>query len=209
MSEKTVMAPRFQSLRSRVVPLLIDDVDTDQIIPADYLKVIGREGLADGLFAEWRRDPECVLHREVFRGARVLLAGENFGCGSSREHAPWALLDYGFRAVLSPSFADIFRINALRNGLLTVAIERPLQRQLVELVEQDPESEIAIDLETSTLTLPDGVKIRFDIDPFARRCLLEGIDQLGYLLRQDSQIAEYESHHPPWTDTRQPEVEAS
>ncbi len=203
------MAPRFQSLSSCMVPLLIDDVDTDQIIPAEYLKIIGREGLAEGLFAEWRRDPECVLHRDVFRDAQVLLAGDNFGCGSSREHAPWALLDYGFRAVLSPCFADIFRINALRNGLLAVAIDRPLHRQLADIVEADPCAEITIDLKSSTLTLPDGTGVDFEVDPFARRCLLEGIDQLGYLLRQAEQIADYESRHPPWTDSRQPKVLSS
>ncbi|MEM7583228.1 MAG: 3-isopropylmalate dehydratase small subunit [Acidobacteriota bacterium] len=206
-------APRFSSLSSRIVPLLIDDVDTDQIIPAEYLKVTGREGLAEGLFAAWRQDPECALHREVFQGAEVLLAGENFGCGSSREHAPWALLDYGFRAVLSPCFADIFRINALRNGLLTIAVDRALHQWLAKSVGQDPTLEITIDLERSTLTLPAGspfgAEVPFEVDPFARRCLLDGVDQLGYLLQRHAAIASYETNHPARFDSRQPAGEVS
>ena len=196
--------PRFSRLRSRLVPMLIDDVDTDQIIPASYLKITGREGLAEGLFCPWRQDPECVLHRAELRSAQVLLAGENFGCGSSREHAPWALLDYGFRAVLSPCFADIFRINALRNGLLAVAIDRGVYRQLAMAIESDPLVEVAIDLEASRLTLPGGDSVAFQVDAFARRCLLEGIDQLGYLLRQQAATRAYEARHPAPVDTRWP-----
>ncbi len=189
--------PRFTRLKSTMVPLLIDDVDTDQIIPAEYLKVTRRGDLGDGLFAAWRRDPGFVLHAPTSRGARVLLAGENFGCGSSREHAPWALLDYGFRAILSPRFADIFSANALRNGLLPVTVDYDLYRRLATAVEADPGAEIIIDLEVERLGLPDGSEVAFRVDPFARRCLLEGIDQLGYLLRQQEEIEAYEARHPP------------
>ncbi len=189
-------APRFTVLTSRVVPLLIDDVDTDQIIPAEYLKATGRGDFGDGLFAAWRRDPGFVLHAPVSRGARVLLAGDNFGCGSSREHAPWALLDYGFRAVISPRFADIFRANALRNGLLPVTLGREVHRRLADAIETDPTVEVTIDLEAERLGLPDGEGIPFEVDPFARRCLLEGIDQLGWLLRQSAEIEAYEARHP-------------
>ncbi len=193
--------PRFTLLESRMVPLLIDDVDTDQIIPAEFLKATGRGDFGDGLFAAWRRDPDFVLHSPASRGARVLLAGENFGCGSSREHAPWALLDYGFRAVVSPRFADIFRANALRNGLLTVAVDGSVHRRLAAAARADASAEVTIDLEAEQLTLPDGSQVPFEVDPFARRCLLEGVDQLGYLLRQRSEIEAYEARHPSWVDT--------
>ncbi len=199
-------SPRFTRLESRMVPLLIDDVDTDQIIPAEHLKATGRGDFGEALFAAWRRDPGFVLNRPEHRGARVLLAGENFGCGSSREHAAWALLDHGFRAVVSPRFADIFRANALRNGLLTVTVEREVHRRLATAVEGDPGAEVTIDLEAEQLTLPDGTEVAFAVEPFARRCLLEGVDQLGYLRRQEAAIAAYEARHPPRFDTRQGEV---
>ncbi|MEM7351538.1 MAG: 3-isopropylmalate dehydratase small subunit [Acidobacteriota bacterium] len=202
----SVESPRFERLQSCVVPLLIDDVDTDQIIPAKYLKTTCREGLGEGLFAHWRKDPGFVLHRPELRSAQVLLAGENFGCGSSREHAPWALLDYGFRAVLSPSFADIFRLNALRNGLLPVAVEATIQRRIAAAVIEDPAAQVTIDLRAQRLTLPDGGEVAFAVDAFARRCLLDGIDQLGYLLRQAPLIEAYESAHLPAFDTRRPEA---
>ncbi len=189
----TTPAPRFTRLRSPMVPLLIDDVDTDQIIPAEYLKATGRGNLGEGLFAGWRRDPGFVLEHPSSLGARVLLAGDNFGCGSSREHAPWALLDYGFRAVLSPRFADIFRANALRNGLLPVTVDRDVHRQLAAIASTKPDAEITIDLDAEQLTLPGGSRIAFAVDPFARRCLLEGLDQLGYLLRQGAEIDAYET----------------
>ena len=200
MTDRTI--PRFTSLESRMVPLLIDDVDTDQIIPAEYLKATGRGDFGEGLFAAWRRDPDFVLHRPDSRGAEVLLAGENFGCGSSREHAPWALLDYGFRAVLSPRFADIFRANALRNGLLAVTVDRAVHQRLVAAVEADAGAEITIDLEAERLALPDGSGVAFEVDPFARRCLLDGVDQLGFLLRQRAQIEAWERCHPSRVDTR-------
>ena len=189
-------APRFTRLRSPMVPLLIDDVDTDQIISAEYLKVTARGDLGEGLFAGWRRDPGFVLERPSSLGAQVLLAGENFGCGSSREHAAWALLDFGFRAILSPRFADIFRANALRNGLLAVTVDRAVHRRLAAAVAADPGAEITIDLQAEELTLPDRSQIPFAVDPFARRCLLDGIDQLGYLLRQRREIEVWETRHP-------------
>ncbi len=192
----TAAAPRFTRLRSPMAPLLIDDVDTDQIIPAEYLKITGRSHLGEGLFAGWRRDPGFVLERPSSLGAQVLLAGDNFGCGSSREHAAWALLDFGFRAVLSPRFADIFHANALRNGLLAVTVDREIHRRLAAAVAVDPAVEITIDLEAEELTLPDRARIAFAIDPFARRCLLGGVDQLGYLLRQGQEIEAWEACHP-------------
>ena len=188
--------PRFTRLRSPMVPLLIDDVDTDQIVPARYLKTTGRGNLGEALFAGWREDPDFVLHRPESRGARVLLAGDNFGCGSSREHAPWALLDHGFRAVLGPRFADIFRANALRNGLLAVEVEAPVHRRLADAAADRPDAEIEIDLENLELTLPDSTVVAFQVDPFARRCLLDGIDQLGYLLGQSVEISAFEMLHP-------------
>lgn len=203
MSDRPI--PRFTRLRSPMVPLLIDDVDTDQIISAEYLKVTHRGDLGEGLFAAWRRDPDFVLERPSSLGARILLVGENFGCGSSREHAPWALLDYGFRAVISTRFADIFRANALRNGLLPVTVDRSIHQRLASAVELDPGVEITINLETERLTLPGGFRIFFETEPFARRCLLEGIDQLGYLLRQTDAIEAHEARQPHWVDTRRAE----
>ncbi len=203
--------PRFTRLRSPMVPLLIDDVDTDQIIPADFLKGTDRGDLGEGLFARWRRQPDFVLNSVPdtapgpSESSSVLLAGENFGCGSSREHAAWALLDYGFRAVLSPRFADIFRLNALRNGLLAVTVDHGFHRRLIGAVERDPGALVTIDLERSRLTAPDGSETALEIEPFARRCLLEGIDQLGYLLRQCREIDTYEARRPPRFDTRRPD----
>jgi 3-isopropylmalate/(R)-2-methylmalate dehydratase small subunit len=174
----------------RIAPLLADDVDTDQIVPARYLKITGKAGLADALFADWRRDPSFVLNRPEHAGAEILLAGENFGCGSSREHAPWALLAGGFRAVVARSFADIFRNNALKNGLLPIALDAAAHARLA-----DSPTTLSVDLASQEVTLPDGSKASFAIDPFARHCLLEGIDQLGYLLDLDPEISRYEKSH--------------
>ena len=201
-------APRFDRLTSRLAPLLIDDVDTDQIIPAEYLKITDRSGLAEGLFAGWRRDAtgrprtDFVIEDPRFRGARVLLAGHNFGCGSSREHAPWALLAHGFRAVISTRFADIFRSNAGKNGLLTVTVDPGVHERLAEAVDRDPGVRVTIDLERSTLELPDGEPVGFDVDAFTRACLLEGVDRLGYLLAREDEIVAFEASHPPRFDTR-------
>ncbi len=179
-----------------------ENIDTDQIIPARFLKATDKTGMGDNLFAGWRYDysgspkPDFVLNRPESRGAQVLLAGDNFGCGSSREHAPWALLGYGFRAVISTSFADIFRNNALKNGLLPVAVDRDTHLQLLSLAEEDPDMTLAIDLAAQTLRLPDGRAVRFPIDSFSRTCMLRGVDQLGYLLNQDDHIRAYEATHP-------------
>ncbi|MCC6213941.1 MAG: 3-isopropylmalate dehydratase small subunit [Polyangiaceae bacterium] len=189
----------FATLRARVVPLLRDDIDTDQIIPARFLTVLSKDGLGELLFNDWRRradgsdEPSFVLNDPRSQGARVLLAGANFGCGSSREHAPWALVGWGFRAVLARSFADIFRGNALKNGLLPVEVDEPTHARLVELLEADRSAEVAIDLEAERVTLPDGTSAAFGVDPFARHCLLQGVDELGYLLSLEPAIRAHEA----------------
>ena len=178
---------------SRTVVLPQHDVDTDQIIPARYLKVTQRAGLSDALFADWRYDkdgrerPDFPLNQPKTKGAQVLVAGDNFGCGSSREHAPWALRDFGFRAVVSSSIADIFRSNALNNGLVPVVVDRDAHERLLAT----PGIEVTIDLETRTLST-EGMRVSFPLDPFARHCLMNGVDELGYLLAQSNAIAEYE-----------------
>jgi len=191
----------FTTLTSHVVALTTENIDTDQIIPARFLKTISKAGLGQNLFADWCLDsggrprPEFPLNRPEAQGAQILLAGDNFGCGSSREHAPWALLDWGFRAVVSTSFADIFRNNALKNGFLPVVIDEASHRQLCSLVAEEPSTTITIDLAAQTLTLPDGRAVAFPIDQFSKTCLLQGLDQLGYLLHQEAQIAVYEQNH--------------
>ena len=191
----------FTTLTSIMVPLPYDDVDTDQIIPASYLTATTRDGLADGLFARWRYrqdgtpDPEFCLNRPAHEGARILVTGKNFGCGSSREHAPWALMGHGFRAVISPSFADIFRNNSLKNGLLPVQLDEGAVRELLRLAEETPEATVTIDLAEQTVALPDGGTLTFPIDGFSKSCLLQGVDQLGYLLQQKPRIADYEKRH--------------
>jgi 3-isopropylmalate/(R)-2-methylmalate dehydratase small subunit len=182
---------RFTTLESRVVPLLTDDIDTDQIIPARYLKRTDRSGLGEGLFAEWRNDPRFVLHHPHTEDARILLAGKNFGCGSSREHAAWALLSGGFACVIARSFGDIFESNALKNGLLPVALSDVAHTALAFAREKDHALEVRVDLEAQRVTW-HGSEAAFAIDPFARRCLLEGTDPLGYLMRYESMIAAYE-----------------
>ena len=181
-------------VKGRTVVLPIANVDTDQIIPARFLKVTTREGLGEGLFTDWRYDkdgnprPDFVLNDKDTSGATVLVAGDNFGCGSSREHAPWALLDYGFQAVVSTGFADIFRNNSLKNGLLPVVVDDETHRVLMA----EPGMEVVIDLEARTLTLGDGKTVSFPIDAFARFCLLSGKDELAFLLEQEDSIAAYE-----------------
>ena len=200
--------PRFTTLRSRVAPLPIDNVDTDQIIPARYLKVTDKEGLGEGLFSLWRKradgtpDPAFVLNRPEHSGARVLLAGDNFGCGSSREHAAWALLGGGFSAVLSTRFADIFRNNSLKNGLLVVEIPAEASRALFAAVERDPALEIEVDLPNQRVVLPDGAEVAFAVDPFTKHCLLNGVDQLGFLLDQLPSVDRFEARNPARVDSR-------
>lgn len=201
---------KFTTLQSRVVPLPVDNIDTDQIIPARFLKTISKEGLGDQLFYDWRYDadgapkPDFVLNQSWAKQCRILLAGDNFGCGSSREHAPWALMQYGFRAVISTSFADIFRQNALKNSLLPVIVPPEVHKELLNLVASNPEAELEIDLASQTLTLPDGRKVEFPVDPFAKHCLLEGVDELGYILSQEEAIAAYEAKHPGRVNTLAP-----
>ena len=193
---------QFTVLTGHVVALPIDNIDTDQIIPARFLKVTSKNGIGANLFADWRyeaggRPKEAfVLNRPEARDGQILLAGDNFGCGSSREHAPWALMDYGFRAVISTSFADIFRNNSLKNGLLPIIVDPPTHHQLLSLAEEDPALVLRVALATQRLILPDGRGVMFPIDGFSKTCMLEGVDQLGYLLTQTSSIADYEAAHP-------------
>jgi len=187
----------FTKLTGRIVPLPARNVDTDQIIPARFLKTTGKSGLAEGLFHDWRAaDANFILNRRCgtnAAGATILVAGDNFGCGSSREHAPWALLAFGFRAVVSTSFGDIFRNNSLKNGLLPVMLDEAAHDGLMSRALDDPDAEMTIDLESRTVMLPDGQFASFPIDAFSRSCLLAGVDQLGYLLNQQDHIAAFES----------------
>ena len=191
--------PQFTTLSSRLVALPVDNIDTDQIIPARYLKVTDKAGLGEGLFSDWRYRPdgtprlEFVLNRPENRGAQILLAGDNFGCGSSREHAPWALIGYGFRAIISTSFADIFRNNALKNGLLPICVDALTHARLLQFVENTPTLELTVDLATQTLNLPGDEAVIFPIDSFAKKCLLNGLDELDYLLSFSDKITAYES----------------
>ena len=184
----------IRAFTSRTVALLVDNIDTDQIIPARFLKGTTRAGLGRSLFADWRDDvagqprPDFVLNKPEAQGAKVLIAGDNFGCGSSREHAPWALVDAGFRAVVSTSIADIFRNNALKNGLLPIVLDRSAHARLVARAG----APVTVDLEAQTLTLPDGTRAQFSIEPFARYCLLSGVDELEFLLGQAQAIERYE-----------------
>ncbi len=188
----------FTSLTTTAVPLRAENVDTDQIIPARYLTAVTKAGMGDGLFAAWRYgadgapNPEFVLNRQDYAGAEILLAGRNFGSGSSREHAVWALTEYGFRAVIAPGFADIFYNNSLKNGLLPVALPEEQVAMLWDLVEEQPDTTIAIDLAAQTVTLPDGQQASFAIDPYRKVCLLQGLDDLGYLLSKEPEIAAFE-----------------
>jgi 3-isopropylmalate/(R)-2-methylmalate dehydratase small subunit len=189
----------FTTLKGVAAPLNMINVDTDMIIPKNYLKTIKRTGLGKHLFAEMRYDeqgrekPDFVLNKGPYRGASILVSGQNFGCGSSREHAPWALTGYGLRAVISTSFADIFRNNSLKNGLLPVIVDPETHRSLFELAEEAPNAEISIDLESQSVTLPGGETISFPIDPFSKACLLKGVDQLGYIMSFEEDIAAFEN----------------
>jgi len=201
---------KFTTLKSRMVPLPVDNIDTDQIIPARFLKTISKDGLGAQLFHDWRYDasgaprPDFVLNQHWAAQCQVLLAGDNFGCGSSREHAPWALTQYGFRAIISTSFADIFRQNSLKNSLLPVIVPPEIHKELLALVAQQPEAEVVIDLASQKLGLPDGREVEFPVDPFARQCLMEGVDELGYILIQQEDIAAYEAKNPGWINTLTP-----
>jgi 3-isopropylmalate/(R)-2-methylmalate dehydratase small subunit len=187
----------FTRLISRAVCIPAANIDTDQIIPGRYLKTTTRVGLGAGLFADWRYDagghprPGFVLNQPAAEGAQILLAGDNFGCGSSREHAPWALIDHGFRAVVSTSFGDIFRNNALKNGLLPVVLENAAHRRLLDLHAAEPQAAITIDLADQSLACGD-LRAGFPLDLFSKACLLEGVDELGFLIKHEPEIAAYE-----------------
>ena len=187
-------------IEGTAVPLDRSDVDTDQIIPAQYLKRIERTGFGPYLFDEWRKDPSFVLNDPRYVGASILLAGPNFGCGSSREHAPWAIEDAGFRAVIAPSFADIFRNNCLKIGLLPVELPQESVRALMDAVLDDPATRIVVDLQQRAVSAP-GVAESFAIDDFTRRRLLEGLDDIGLTLRQTDAIDAYEAARPAWLPT--------
>jgi 3-isopropylmalate/(R)-2-methylmalate dehydratase small subunit len=181
----------------RALPLARADVDTDQIIPSHWLKRLERTGYGPGLFEAWRRDPAFVLNDPRYKGAAILLAGANFGCGSSREHAVWALLDAGFRAVIAPRMADIFRSNALRNGLVAVEIDADTVAKLVELARAEPSTAITVDIERRTVEAP-GVRATFTLDDFSRTRLLEGLDDIALTLRHDSEISAFEAKRAEW-----------
>jgi 3-isopropylmalate/(R)-2-methylmalate dehydratase small subunit len=186
---------------SRIVALPIENIDTDQIIPARFLRTTNKAGLGDALFSDWRYNadgspkPDFVLNRPDVQGVQVLIAGNNFGCGSSREHAVWALQGYGIKAVISSSFANIFYNNAIKNGLLPIQVDEETYYQLVSLFEEDPETTVTIDLASQTLTLPGGQRVSFPFDGFAKHCLLNGIDQMGFLMAEEPAIAAYEESH--------------
>jgi len=190
----------IKKITGTAVPLDRSDVDTDQIIPAEYLKRVERTGFGPFLFAEWRKDPSFVLNDERYAGASILLVGANFGCGSSREHAPWAIEDAGFKAVIAPSFADIFRGNCLKIGVLPVQLPPGSVRALMDAVGDDPATQIVVDLETKTLSAP-GVDETFEIDDFTQWRLLEGLDDIGLSLRNEEKITAYESAREPWLPT--------
>jgi len=189
----------IKTLRSRTVVLPATNIDTDQIIPARFLTTTTRDGLGKNLFSEWRYEAsgtprgEFALNRPEAQGCQILVAGRNFGCGSSREHAPWALLDYGIRAVISTEIADIFRNNSLKNGLLPVVVDENTSRWLIE----HPGADVTIDLESTTLTLPGGERVQFPLEAFSRYCLMNGIDELGFLLGKMAQIKAYEARVEP------------
>jgi 3-isopropylmalate/(R)-2-methylmalate dehydratase small subunit len=192
----------FTSLSATAVPLRMENVDTDQIIPAKYLTAVTKEGMGKGLFS-WIRynpdgtpKPDFVTNMPEYQGAEILIAGRNFGSGSSREHAVWALTDFGFRCVISPGFADIFYNNSLKNGLLPVTLPEEIVHMLWDLVEEDPETTLHVDLRSQTVTLPDGQLHSFAIDPFRKLCLLEGLDDLGYINSKETAIAAYEAVAP-------------
>ena len=198
---------KFENFESRMVPLPATNVDTDQIIPARFLKTITKDGLGANLFCDWRYDaqgkpkPDFILNQPHVQGAHVLLVGDNFGCGSSREHAPWALTQFGFRAVISTSFADIFRGNSLKNGLLPVIVPPDVHAELFDAVEKEPNATVKIDLARQTLTTPAGRQIGFPVDGFSKHCLLEGVDELGYMLQHEAEIAAFEAKRMGSIDT--------
>ncbi len=202
------MAEPFTMFTSKVVPIAAENVDTDQIVPARYLKMTDKAGLADSLFRDWRfeedgslKDPPFVLDQPGMAGRRILLVGANFGSGSSREHAPWALTAWGIRAIISTSYADIFRSNSLKNGVLPIVVDAATHARLVALLRADPDAALTVDLAEGGILLPDGSTIDFEIDSFAKQMLLAGTDELGYLLLKDAELRTWEAAHPPRIDS--------
>ncbi len=199
----------FRNFESRLAPLAVNNVDTDQIIPARFLKTTSKQGLDQQLFHDWRYDaagrarPDFILNQPRAAGAQVLLAGDNFGCGSSREHAPWALTQFGFRAVISTSFADIFRQNALKNSLLPIVVPPDVHAELFAAAGADAGATVKIDLANQTLTTPGGRQVEFPVDSFAKHCLVGGVDELGYILQHEGDIAAYEARRAGSVDTRE------
>ncbi len=194
---------KFTPFQSKMVVMPVDNIDTDQIIPARFLKTISKEGLGDQLFNDWRYNadgkpkPDFILNASESKSRQVLLAGDNFGCGSSREHAPWALTQYGFRAVISTSFADIFKQNSLKNSLLPIVVLREVHAELFA----NPRQSVKVDLASQTLTLESGRQVEFPVDPFSKHCLLEGIDELGYILSHEAAIMAFEAQRLGSIDT--------
>jgi len=205
LKEKTAvtLTTKTVTIESKTVALPIENIDTDQIIPARFLKTTSMEGLGENLFLDWRYlpdgspNPDFALNKPSAKGAEILIAGDNFGCGSSREHAPWALKQYGFKAIVSTSFADIFKGNALKNGLLPIIMPPDIHAELLKW----PGIVLKIDLATQTVTLAGGRTVEFPIDPFAKQCLIEGVDELGYMLNQQPAIAAYEAKRPDSVNT--------
>ena len=201
------MPEPYTSVSSKLIPLAAENVDTDQIIPARFLKTTEKSGLADALFNDWRYlpdgspDPDFVLNKPEIQGRQVLLVGDNFGAGSSREHAPWALTSWGIRAVISTSFADIFQNNSLKNGLLPVVVDPATHARLWEMLEADPDAGVTIDLAEQGMLLPDGSTYDFEVDPFARQMLLAGTDEIGWVLQRSAAIDTWEAAHPARVDT--------
>ena len=194
---------KLRHIKGSIVAIPVNDIDTDQIIPARFLKVTDKQGLGKAAFCDWRYledgetpNPDFILNRSEYQGASVLIAGNNFGCGSSREHAPWALIGAGFKAVISTEFADIFRNNALKNGLLPIVVDEQTQQQLFSLAEEDPSTTVSVDVERQTLALPDGRDVNFPLDGFSKYCLLNGVDQLGYLLNLEETVENFEKSNP-------------
>lgn len=192
---------QYKSLKSKMIPLPQNNVDTDQIIPARYLKVTTKDDLTEGLFYDWRYNPDktpnpdFVLNKSEYQGAKIILAGDNFGCGSSREHAPWALTSWGIEAIISTSFADIFKNNSLKNGLLPITVDKEWHDTLWDIAEESSQAELYIDLEEQRVYLPNESYFEFPIDSFAKKCLLAGVDQLGYLLTNQDKIKFYEDQN--------------
>lgn len=202
-------APKVEGFSSALIPLPAENVDTDQIVPARYLKVVVKSGLADALFHDWRFDedgtkktPPFVLDDPRYAGRSILVAGDNFGTGSSREHAPWALDAFGIKAIVSTSFADIFKNNALKNGILPIVVDATLHAQLMDVARSGDASQASVDLASATLTTPSGAAVKFAIDPFAQKMLLAGLDELEFIRSKEADIAAHERAHPSTIDTK-------